>query len=270
MLGQDLVRALSQDFGPQTLLLPTHSELDIADSDQVSRYFETHRPTLVINAAAYTNVDRAETDRVSAERANAVGPAVLARSSAQVGARLVHFSTDQVFDGNSSVPLTEEDECAPLNWYAESKLQGEKEVLRYDKGLVLRVQWLYGDAKDRFTPLRDKQVFTPFSDQYGAPTWTLHIADTVKQLVSKEASGLFHFAYDDAATWAEVYEFVREELKLSVELKPRPTSEVQLPAERPRYCVLSNEKLVKTLGVPGMGSWKEHLRLFLARKAGHA
>jgi len=130
--------------------------------------------------------------------------------------------------------------------------------------LVLRVQWLYGQRKDRFSPLRSKTEFSPFADQFGAPTWTRKLAEGVQALLNKKASGLFHFSYDDFASWSQVFEFVKQEWKLDLKLSPKQTADMKLPAKRPLFSVLDNTKLKQTLGVSSMGSWKAPLQEFLA------
>ena len=262
MLGTDLFKAL----GPVTtwkLITLKRDKLDITNASQTKKVIEDLKPAVVINSAAYTDVDGAEREKEKAFAVNVQGPRNLIAGCATVGAKLVHFSTDQVFDGTGQKPWTEESTPNPLNYYAETKLMGEKPVLEDEEGLVIRVQWLYGQKKDRFTPLKQKEIFTPFSDQYGSPTWTRNVADTVRDLIRRDASGLFHFAYDDFASWADVFSFVRTELNLKVKLEPKRTEEMKLPARRPKFSVLSNQKLVNCLGLKGMGSWRGPLREFL-------
>lgn len=261
MLGFDIQLEFERLFGPGAVFGFTRQTLDITSQAQIDRTFADLKPTLVINAAAYTNVDAAETDRAAALEVNARGPSLLADACRRLGAKLVHFSTDQVFDGESKRPWLESDKPKPLNYYATTKLAGERAALGVSNAVVLRVQWLYGRKKERFTQLKTQKVFTPFSDQWGAPTWTCDVARRLAQIC--EHSGLFHFAYDDHACWAEVFEFVKDTLVLNVELRPRATSEVPLPARRPLYCVLSNQKLRRALGCERLGSWKDALSEFL-------
>ncbi len=264
MLAGDLFEVFERRY-PKTQIHPlSRAELDITSRASVEAALSKYDPAWVVNSAAYTNVDGAESERDLAESINAVGPAILAQACVRRGAKLIHFSTDQVFDGKTDRPRTEEELPNPLNHYAASKLRGEQSVLENDHALVLRVQWLYGKRKDRFTPLRAKTVFTPFADQFGAPTWTAKIAGTLADLLEKDARGLFHFSYDDWASWAEVFEFVKTEWNLPLALQPKRTAEVKLPAARPLFSVLANDKLKRVLGVPTMGSWKAPLREFLA------
>jgi len=265
MLGSELAKTIAPLVPKGQLTVLGRESLDITDMESVAR-LRRLVPKVVINAAAYTNVDGAETERERALAINQRGAANLASICKELKSTLVHFSTDQVFDGCDSVPRSESDPVRPSNYYAETKHLGEKEALRYEGSLVLRVQWLYGEKKDRFTILRGKDVFTPFSDQFGAPTWTLDLSQVTAKLISIGATGLYHFTYDDFASWADVYQFVKMELRLDTLLMPRRTADVKLPARRPLYSVMSNRKLIETLGVSGLGGWREPLREFLARK----
>lgn len=265
MLGSDLVKLFTEKLGADRVFTRDREKLDVSRWQSVGQALKEIEPSLVVNAAAYTNVDGAEKERELAYAVNVTGVANLAEWCQEFGAKLVHFSTDQVFDGATSNPRTEDEKPQPLNYYAETKYLGEVEALRDPRSLVLRVQWLYGKKKDRFTPLRSKELFTPFADQFGAPMWTKVIAETVYDLVEKDAKGLFHLAYDDYASWADVFQFVKDELKLGVRLEPKKTAEMNLPAKRPLYSVLSNKKLCAALGRPQFGSWKTALKEFLAQ-----
>lgn len=263
MLGSELVEVFQAQQAPIQVIPKDRTQLDITRWQSVGAAFREVEPTLVINAAAYTNVDGAEKERELAYAVNVTGVANLVEWCGEYGARLIHFSTDQVFDGVGESPRREEETPNPLNYYAHTKWLGEQEALRDPLSLVLRVQWLYGKKKDRFSPLKDKERFTPFADQYGAPMPTLVIAQTVWELAEKNVSGLYHLSYDDYASWAEVFQFVKAHWNLKVALEPKLTSEMNLPAKRPLFSVLSNEKLCRALGRSQFGSWKTALREFL-------
>jgi dTDP-4-dehydrorhamnose reductase len=263
MLGWEFTEKLSALYGSDAILSLGRKELDISLLSSVEKTLSSHRPATVINCAAYTNVDGAETEREVAEKVNAIGPRNLAQICTEFGIKLIHFSTDQVFDGKSDHPRTEEETPHPLNYYAQTKLEGERAVLECPSSLVLRVQWLYGQKKDRFTRLRDLTEFNAFSDQFGAPTWTREIVTSVLRLIDENHTGLFHFAYDDAASWFDVFSFVKDEMGWPVALNPSRTTDLGLPAKRPLFSVLSNKKLCSTLGIASMGSWKKPLREFL-------
>lgn len=259
MLGTDLLTEFKKAKFEVVGL--SHSELDITKGSAIERMIKTNQPHIVINAAAYTNVDGAETEQKAAYSVNVDGPTCLSRACDGAGIKLIHFSTDQVFDGDHDRPWTESDRPNPLNYYAATKLEGEKAVLEGKNHLVVRVQWLYGEKKERFTQLKNKPTFSPFSDQWGAPTWTRDIAKIIPRLL--DSSGLFHFSYDDFASWSQVFQFVKEKLGLTTQLIPRRTAELNLPARRPLYCVLSNHKLKSELKTNSLGSWRDALSQFL-------
>ena len=262
MLGWDITRLFKLWMGESRVIPLGHGDLDVTDLPSIRKQFALLKPSAVINCAAYTNVDLAETEREDAKALNQAAPGFLATGANEVGAHLIHFSTDQVFDGRTEAPYTEEHPTHPLNQYAATKCLGELPVIEAG-GTVLRVQWLYGEKKDRFTYLKHKEVFTPFADQYGAPTWTEDICRVVAAVLTQNIRGLYHLSYDDFASWAEVFAFVKEKLNLSVQLKPKLTKEVDLPAKRPEFSTLSNQKLISALGWSKMGSWKDSLSEFL-------
>lgn len=264
LLGTDLVPALVSHYSSDQVTAWDKDELDLTDARAVESKFAALKPTWVVNTSGYTNVDLAESERDLATALNAHVPAILATACEKSGSRLLHFSTDQVFDGKSSRPWLETDKPNPLNHYAQTKLDGEKAVLEYSKALVLRVQWLYGKKKNRFTVLRDKESFASFNDQIGSPTWASHVGAIAAQFLEKNPSGLYHFAYDDSATWSEVFQFVKEVMGYRVKLTEVTTETAKLPAKRPLYNVMSNKKLSDAMGLPGLGSWKLALTTFLS------
>lgn len=264
LLGSDLVPALVSHYSSDRVIAWGKGDLNLTDAKAVEAKIVALTPTWVINTCAYTNVDLAETERDLAAVLNAQVPASLAAACEKAGSRLLHFSTDQVFNGESTRPWVETDPPNPLNHYAKTKLDGEKAVLKYSQGLVLRVQWLYGKKKNRFTGLRDKESFTAFNDQLGAPTWASHVGAITAQFLEQNPRGLYHFAYDDWATWAEVFQFVKEVMGYRVKLSEVTTDSANLPAKRPLYNVMSNKKLCEAMGLPGLGSWKLALTTFLS------
>jgi dTDP-4-dehydrorhamnose reductase len=265
MLGSDFVDEISRRMGPAAVLASDIKTLDITHREQVEEAFKNHKISFLINTAAYTDVDRAEAEREKAYRINVLGPTILSEVAKKYGTPMIHFSTDYVFDGSGNQPLTEETVPNPPhpNYYGETKLCGEQVVLKDSANLVLRVQWLYGKKRERFTSLKDKSEFTPFSDQWGAPTWTRDVVQVVLELMQRKSKGLFHFAYDDFATWSEVYAFVCEECRFQTKLIPKKLEDVRLPAKRPAYGVMSNKKLLDELQRSSLGSWKTSLREFL-------
>ncbi len=263
-MGTDFVPALVAQYGSEQVTAWGKGELDLTDAKAVDSKITQLMPAWVINTSGYTNVDLAETERDEATALNAQVPANLVAACRKANSRLLHFSTDQVFDGKNTRPWIETDIPNPLNHYAVTKLAGEKAVLQYSHGLVLRVQWLYGKKKNRFTALRDKETFTAFSDQWGAPTWASHVGAICAQFLEQNPSGLYHFAYDDFASWSEVFHFVKDVMGYRVKVSDVTTESAKLPAARPLYNVMSNKKLTEAMGLPGLGSWKLALSTFLS------
>jgi dTDP-4-dehydrorhamnose reductase len=265
MLGSDLTRRFSAE--PSIKVLSTGSrDIDVTRIETAAQFLREHHPSVVINASAYTNVDLAETELVRASELNAVAPRTLAVLCDEFKIPFVHYSTDQVFNGTGTRAWEEEDPTYPLNHYARTKWEGEQSALAYSRALVFRVQWLYGEKKDRFTILKDKETFTPFVDQFGAPTWTADIARITHEAITKGLSGLFHLSYDDFGSWFDVYQFVVDTKRYSTKLSPKLTDEVKLPAERPKNCRLANRKLRAALGVASLGKWSERLHAFLEQR----
>lgn len=263
MLGCDLAKYFKRTLGSDEIFAPSHDEVDITKELSVQQTLLNLRPRLVINAAGFTGVDAAETEREAAWSSNSLGPKLLARWCREFGAKLIHFSTDQVFDGRSGHPRTEDEKPNPINYYAKTKLEGENAVMSSPLNLILRVQWLYGKKRDRFTPLRNQGEFSIFDDQWGAPHWTEWVAQWTYKLLEKEACGIYHLTHDDYGTWAEIYDFVKEKLALNTHFHVKKTVEAKLPAKRPAFSVLSNARARGLLNVSSLGTWRSQLSNFL-------
>ncbi len=263
MLGSDLALSLAQYFSEASVFLPSRADCNLGDEKNGVAYLEKIGPKFIVNAAAFANVDKAETDRDAAFMANVSGPEWLARYSNGSGAKLIHFGTDQIFDGKKGQPYSETDYPNPLNYYAETKYLGEQTVLKYPTSVVMRVQWLYGRTRDRFTPLKNKTEFTAFSDQFGAPTWTEELCRWAMPVILGDSRGVFHMVHDDYASWADIFRFVAETTGWKVVIKEIKTEEAKLAARRPNFSVLSNAKLKAFLGLNSLGSYKTPLKKFL-------
>ena len=264
MLGRDLAAAAPSGTELHAF---THHDLDITDSAALGARIAAARPEVIINAAAYTAVDRAETETEQAHRVNAVAVGELARQAARTGARLVHFSSDYVFSGSASRPYGEADPTDPINVYGATKLAGERALEHGDADyLIVRSQWLFG-AHGRSFPrtmwdrARAGQPTQVVSDQRGRPTHTRDLATAVWRLVERGTRGVLHVANAGEATWfdlaARVFRLAgRPEL-----LTPCTTADFPTPARRPRYSVLALTKLERLGG--GLPPWEEAVDRFL-------
>jgi dTDP-4-dehydrorhamnose reductase len=266
MLGTDLCAAAPRGT---TVVALDVSDADITDRAHVASALRDARPDWVINAAAYTAVDRAEMEQTVAEAVNAVAPGRIAEEAARLGAAMVHFSTDYVFAGTATAPYQESDAVAPVNAYGASKQRGEAAVLTSGThALVLRTQWLFGRAGKSFprTMLERATAGLPtrvVNDQVGRPTYTRDLAAATWKLVERRASGIVHATSGGAAaTWFDVAHAVFERAGAGSLLSPCATADYPTPARRPAYSVLCTKRLEKLLQ-GALPDWRDALRRFL-------
>lgn len=268
MLGRDTVEELLRR-GEDVVGL-AHAALDITDPDDVRRVLTEHRPALVVNCAAYTAVDDAETDEDTALRINGVGPRLLAQACAEHGARLIHVSTDYVFDGEArSAPYPEDHTPAPRTAYGRTKLAGEQAVLATlpDASVVLRTAWLYGAHGGNFVRTMidleaRRDTLDVVDDQRGQPTWSADVAVRIADLgprIGPEVNGILHATNSGEATW---FELAREVFRL-VDADPdrvRPTTSAAFvrPAPRPAYSALGHGRWQQT-GLGPLRDWRTAL-----------
>jgi dTDP-4-dehydrorhamnose reductase len=244
---------------------------DITDPAQVTKLFAQSRPTLAINCAAYTNVDKCETETDAANAVNGYAVAHLARAAREHGTKLVHYSTDFVFDGSSQRPYRAEDPTNPLSAYGRSKLLGEQQLRENatDDWLILRTAWLYGPGGASFpkTMLDLARAGKPLrvvSDQTGSPTFTL-------RLIDHNARGIFHLTNSGQTTWFDFARAIFDEFGLAPDLQPITAAEWKRmkpnSAVRPAYSVLDVEPHAKLTGTP-MRHWREALHEFRSATSG--
>lgn len=260
MLGHALQTVLT-DFDVVT---PTHAEVDITNREEVIAYVDTIAPHIIINAAAYTAVDKAESEEVLATRINGEAPGNLAESAKNIGALLIHYSTDYIFDGSNPSGYTEDaTEFAPLNAYGRGKLIGEERILQSGcRYCVIRTSWLFGPHGKNFvdTMLRlgtEKSELNIVADQIGCPTYTLDLAEATHTLVQSGETGIFHLTNSEPTTWADFATEIFRLSGLSTQVHKIPTSAYPTPAKRPACSILLNTKR------PQLRSWKEGLRDYL-------
>lgn len=254
-LGWELAR-LFTGFG--TVLAADREALNLADTDAIRRCCESFKPTLILNAGAYTAVDRAEQERDLAMQVNGVAPRIFAEEANRLGATLVHYSTDYVFAGDARAPYTEEDETSPQNVYGSTKLVGEQEVCRIaDRFLVFRTSWVYASRKQNFllTMLRlarEREELRVVADQIGSPTWVRTLAEFTRKVIDAEgcltiADGIYHLSANGRTSWhgfAEaILASINERDRKARRVVPIATQDFPTPAKRPAFSVLSNQKI---------------------------
>lgn len=276
-LGRCLAEALGSQPAETLVAALPRAELDVSDRDQVVRLFERQPeapPDVLVNAAAFNAVDRCEKETLRAERVNGEGPGHLADVCAKVGVRLVHVSTDYVFDGEAETPYREDAPTAPRSAYGHSKLAGELQVLeRAPDSLVVRTSWVFGPGRNFVVAILEQarlrrrgEAEGPLrvvDDQRGCPTYAADLADGILALVAAQASGLCHLTNEGAVSW---WQFAREILDRSgagdLAIDAVATHTLEHPAWRPRYSVLDCTR-ARTLGV-ALRPWSDALAAYLA------
>lgn len=247
------------------------AELDICDADAVRAFVADHRPDVIINAAAYTAVDKAEGEEDAALRINAHAVANLSAAARNIDARFVHVSTDFVFDGRSGVPYAPDAPTAPISAYGRTKLAGE--IAAGPDALIVRTAWVYGVTGGNFvrTMLRlmaERDEVRVVADQIGTPTFAGALADALWTLDAARATGIHHYTDSGAASWYDFAVAIQEEalslglLTRAVPVLPIATSDYPTPAARPHYSVLDKASTFAILGAPAP-HWRANLRHML-------
>jgi dTDP-4-dehydrorhamnose reductase len=257
----------------------SRSELDLQNLDAIRTKIQELHPDVIVNAAAYTAVDKAEHEPEIARLINATAPGVLAEESKKIGAFLVHYSTDYVFDGTSNRPYLEEDQINPVNVYGKTKFEGEQAITASGADYItLRTGWVYGTRGKNFLLTikrlaKERDELRIVDDQIGTPTWCRMLAELTSQIVAhyqlnpdylRKVSGIYHAVGGEETSWYGFATAILEQLdngeSKETKLTPIPTSEYPLPANRPCYSVMSNNKLKEVFGLE-IPTWQKQLEL---------
>ncbi len=247
----------------------TRAELDVTDAEATRQALLAGRPRAVINCAAYTDVDGAESDRQGAERVNAGGAGHVAAAAAEVAARIVHVSTDYVFDGSKREPWLESDPVAPLGVYGDTKLAGELAVAEANPShTIVRTAWLFGSGGRNFVDTMlaigvQRDEVCVVTDQVGCPTWTGHLAGALVELAERpEETGIVHVAGAGQCSWNEFALEIFERAGIDCRVLPATTEQFVRPARRPAYSVLGSERRDPVTLPP----WQRGLAEYLATR----
>ena len=265
MLGHDLGEVLKSRHD---LIMTTSETLDITDADNVAELISREKPDVVINAAAYTDVDGCEKNRDLALSVNAEGPQNLAKACSEIGCVLVHISTDYVFNGKNTTPWVESDNTGPISVYGESKLKGEENIINMmDKYFIIRTAWLYGVNGGNFPKTmlelaKTHSEITVVYDEVGCPTYTLDLAKAISVLVESDDYGIYHITNSGECSWCEFARYIFEVAGCDVEVIPVTASEFNRPAPRPSYSVLKNKKWIEN-GFKPLRDYKEAVREYI-------
>lgn len=241
--------------------------LDITDEAMVKSVVSDITPHIIINCAAMTAVDLCETEKDKAYRVNALGPKHIAKAASKIGAKLIHVSTDYVYDGQAGIPYTEDAEPNPISVYGNTKLAGDKFVMKYcPNSFILHTAWVYGQGRNFVkTMLRladEGKRIRVVSDQIGTPTSALELARAIIYLMDTDSYGKYHATCEGSTSWYEFALKIFEMTGRKIEVQPIKTKEYPTPAKRPMYSVLDNKNLREGHGYY-MKQWEEALREYV-------
>ncbi|MBF0258401.1 MAG: dTDP-4-dehydrorhamnose reductase [Desulfamplus sp.] len=270
-LGWDCQRV----FGKEQEIVPYDlPDIDITDKENVKTIISGTMPDVVINCAAYTQVDRCETEQGTAWAVNVDGPGYIAQACKDVNALMIHISTDYVFDGLKDPPLSynERDEVNPLSVYGKTKLEGERRVAEITENhIIVRTAWLYGINGNNFLKTMLKlALLTPgkeikvVNDQFGSPTWSLRLALQLERLVQMKGQGIYHATSEGYCSWYELALYFLKQMEVAANIVPCTTAEYPTPAKRPANSILENARL-KRSDNNRMTGWRYGVDHFISR-----
>lgn len=250
----------------------TREDIDITCKDSVSKYFNQSAYDWCINCAAYTFVDKAEEEFYEATKVNVDGPRILSEAASRNNCKIIHISTDFVFDGKNQCPYTEDDKTKPLNVYGKSKLNGEYEVARNNpKHYIIRTSWLYSEHGNNFvkTILKlasNRLELSVINDQYGSPTYAKNLAEVIVQIIIRDniEFGVYHYSNKGTASWFQLAKEIIKEKKLNTNVLPISETQYNTIAKRPKFSVLDTGKIAQALSLD-IPSWKDSLKIALLK-----
>ncbi len=264
-LGQ-CFQLLGDSYSGLQFYFTAKDDLDICNATEVEAFVVTHNIGVLINCAAYTAVDKAESEQELALQINGHAVELLATVCKKVGAQFIHFSTDYVFAGLETEPYQPHDETNPVNFYGSTKLLGEHKALQANEhSLVIRTSWVYSPFGKNFVKtmkqlLTTRETISVVSDQKGSPTYAVDLANAVLKIIAqnKPFHGLYHYCNQGIISWFDFAIAIKEELKVSCEVKAIPTTEFPTPAKRPGYSALDTSSFQNDFQIT-IPEWKESL-----------
>lgn len=246
--------------------------LDVSVTQSIEQAFEAYQPAVFINCAAYTAVDKAETEQSAALAANATGVATIARCCKQYNTLLLHVSTDYVFNGNGTKPYQPDDATDPVNYYGYTKWQGEQLALQNnERTVIIRTSWVYSTHGNNFVKtmlrlMKDRTDLNVVSDQVGSPTYARDLAEAILRIAEQPDAtpGIYHYSNEGVLSWFDFAVAIRDLAQLPCTVHPIPTTAYPTPAKRPAYSVMDKQKIAATFHLP-LKPWKESLQDCMAK-----
>jgi dTDP-4-dehydrorhamnose reductase len=257
-LGREL-QALAPGFPKNNFFFFDRATLPVEDADASSAFLKREKPQWLINCAAYTAVDKAEAEKETAYEINGDAPGYLAAACRAQGTRLIHLSTDYVFDGTSATPLKETDPTGPINTYGASKLEGERRALQeYPDGtLIIRTSWVYSEFGNNFVKtmirlMKERPAINVVSDQIGSPTYAADLAAAILHIVNFKAftPGIYNYSNEGRISWHEFAVAIRDAIGSACTVNAIPTAQFPSPAKRPHYSLLDKTLIRETYELP--------------------
>jgi dTDP-4-dehydrorhamnose reductase len=266
-LGNEL-KELASSFPQFQFIFSSREELSIADKQGVENFFRKYQPSYLINCAAYTAVDKAESEKELANEINGTAVGILASVCKQYGAKFIHISTDYVFNCAASTPLKETDKVDPVNAYGASKLLGEELALQNNpQSIIIRTSWVYSFYGKNFVKtmmrlMNEKESIGVVSDQVGSPTYAFDLAETIMQIIVLDnwQPGIYNYSNEGVISWFDFANEIKRLTGSSCVVNPLTTEQFPTPAKRPKYSVLDKMKIQQTFSVQ-LKDWKESLRI---------
>jgi len=258
-LGWEL-QQLASSFPEFKFVFTNRSTLDISNADDIDSFIKQYQPVFLINAAAYTAVDKAETDRETALLVNATAVGLLAQSCYENNCGFIHISTDYVFNGNSTQAYRPDEKTDPVNYYGYTKLKGEQLALTAHKeSIIIRTSWVYSAHGNNFVKtmlrlMQSRDSINVVSDQQGCPTYAKDLAKAILNIIQQKIngnnnSGIYHFSNDGVTTWYDFAQAIKNAAGLTCAVNPITTADYPTPAKRPAYSVMDTQKIVQDFGI---------------------
>lgn len=268
-LGWELMHIVETRFNEFDFLFTDRAQLDLSDSTSISYFFQTHQPTYFINCAAYTAVDKAETEQVIAYQVNAAAVGEIATCCKQYGTTLISISTDYVFNGNGIKPYTTDELTDPVNYYGYTKRVGEQLALANNpKTIIIRTSWVYSAHGNNFVKtmlrlMKDRDTLNVVADQIGSPTYAFDLAETIVQIIQQLALGnqhygIFHYSNAGVTNWCDFAKAIRDNAGFTCNINGITTAEYPTPAKRPAYSVMDMTTIIEEYGITPR-DWKQSL-----------
>jgi len=267
------LHAIASQYSQFEFIFTNRDLLPLDVTDNIFENLTKINPEIIISAGAYTAVDKAETEKDLADAVNHLAVAEIAKWAEQNKAKLIHISTDYVFDGSSVTPITETENTAPINWYGETKLKGEQALLnQHPSGIIIRTAWVYSEfgvnfVKTMLRLMRERTSISVVNDQIGSPTHAADLAQVIMTIIVSEkwTSGIYHYSSDGEISWYDLAKAIQEISGIECEIQGVTSDQFPTLAKRPKYSLLNKTKIIETYDVI-VHNWRDSLEKVLRHR----